>query len=162
MENSEILSPLSNGALEMFKQEQKLRPETRGICACGHSKTHHSQACNGDWLCKPGRASCMCRVAEVVLVADNMRLFMYMTTGPGTAHALGRGILACMARDVKFQWFGKIPEPACGFCQQPTGEPIPVSIELNAGAGDEPIVQVVNRPAKINKIACPDCYDKLR
>lgn len=46
----------------------------------------------------PGRMSCGCAEASPVLVVENLRLFMFGTTGYcyGVDHALTKGLLACL------------------------------------------------------------------
>lgn len=156
MTTHNVLSPLSPDALDKFKKEKKIRSKERGICACGHSMSRHYQSdYDGAWSCTPGKLYCACSSGRVVMVADDLRLFMYATTGVGAEHALGKGMLACIDKKVEFQWIvdGDIGECICQICKEVAVEPIPVSLDL---FGEE--YRPVNRSAKMDGVVCLGCY----
>lgn len=157
--NNQIMSPLAPEALQKFVAEKKIRSTVRGICACGHSMGRHYQSDDGTWSCSPTRMFCGCRTGRPVLVTDNLRLFLYSTTGSGIDHALGKGILACIEQGVDFRWVdGHV---FCDICKQETGEPIPVSLDvLGVDEDGRPITRPVNRTSRIDSIVCPSCYSE--
>lgn len=156
MSSLKVVSPLSPDALERFKKEKKIRSKERGVCACGHSMSRHYRSdYSGTWSCNPGKLYCACKDAKVVMVADDLRLFMYATTGVGAEHALGKGMLACIDKGVEFQWVvnGDIAECVCSICKNVTAEPIPVSLQL---FGDE--YRPVGQSAAMDGVVCIGCY----
>lgn len=160
----EPMSPLDPRALEIFKQEQEAKKTGRGksreVCVCGHSINHHSQTSAGLSVCNPGNTACRCSTARGVLVAENLRLFMFGTTGSGTDHALSKGMLACFGASAGFEWIEK-PDVLCDKCQEPTAMPIPVALlELTSEDG-KPMYSISDTTQKMNKILCRECVTKI-
>jgi hypothetical protein len=151
------LSPFSPEALDEFRDERDNRTKSRSVCVCGHSLSHHYESADG-WMCTPAKSHCACVKARAVLVTDNLRMFMYSTIGIGSQHALGRGILACIDKDVQFEWLEK--PLCCDMCGEETMEPIPVSQEPRTMSDGEKKLYPVGKTTKYNNIVCKECYLK--
>lgn len=157
----EDLSPLSEASLEDFEGQKKHGPKTREVCACGHSMNRHYQGSNGKWMCTPTRMYCGCSEAQPVLVADNLRLFLYQTTGWGRNHALGKGIVASRGAGAGYRWLTQSGEPECIFCGEVTDAPIPTAVHVSGrDANGWPITIRSSETAKKDVIACPSCARK--
>ena len=77
--------------------------EPKLICLCGHGVTRHSEY-NGLVNCSPSRISCPCHAIRPVLQVQDTRLFRMKTFGPGSKHALTRGMVACAIAEKSFNW----------------------------------------------------------
>jgi hypothetical protein len=146
------LSPTSSEAVEEFRRKEKLgkrRAANRSVCICGHSLNFHTEVEGYATVCTPAKMNCKCSKIHAVLEADNLRMFLNNTTGVGTAHALGKGVVASLARESGFRW---IESPLrCDMCLEATEEPIPVAVDI-----------VTEMPTDVStgrdKIVCPGCY----
>jgi hypothetical protein len=157
--SDEVLSPLAPEALEKFRVEKVVRPKTRGVCVCGHSMSHHYHSGADDtWSCSPGKTYCACGEGRAVIVADNLRLFMYMTTGVGRDHALGKGILACIESGSEFKWIDG--HASCDLCHNETDLPIPVAVNIHNGADGATVAFPSNSSESKNAILCIDCFNQ--
>lgn len=148
----EVLSPLDPRALEKFKTDHAKVERSREVCVCGHSMNFHSEV-GGGFICSPAKMTCKCSKPRPVLTAENLRLFMYSTTGVGAQHALGKGILASISRDSGYAW---LEDPIkCDRCLEPTDAPIPVSA---APTGVEKSILPIDESGTVDKIVCVGCY----
>ena len=157
-ETEQILSPLSPGAREVFAKNGGLRKKrSREICACGHSMNYHKVAKDGSGLttCSAGNTDCGCIEAKPVLEVDNLRYFMYATTGMcyGLDHALSKGILMSDENDYGYRWLSG-ENAVCDKCAEVTPFPIPVAIDritkkiaLDGSIGNN-----------YNRIMCQSCF----
>lgn len=151
------ISPLSKLALEKYRDEDSLRKKrTRDVCVCGHSGNFHTVVPEvGITSCHPAKMTCKCTELRPIVRADNLRLFMYTTSGVGAEHALGKGLIKSIAQGAGFQWIGVdgglSSVPLCDICQEETIEPLPVAVDT-----------VTGRPSAgstaVNKVVCLGCY----
>jgi hypothetical protein len=152
MSEIEVLSPLSAEALEMFKSRGVKKIKSRAVCVCGHSVSHHENVVGSgkdNSVCTPGRLLCECTEIREILVTDNLRMFMFATTGVGAEHALGKGILSCLRSGNTFEW---VASPLmCDMCNEEAVEPLPVS-------ANHVTQKPVDYGSTMNKIVCKNCY----
>jgi hypothetical protein len=151
------ISPLSKLALEKYQDEDALRKKkTREVCVCGHSLNFHTVVEGaGVTTCNPAKMLCKCSEVRAVVKADNLRLFMYVTSGVGAEHALGKGLVKSVAKGAGFQWInagGELTaEPCCDICRGVTAEPLPVAVDVVTG-------RPTTGTSSVNKIVCLSCY----
>jgi hypothetical protein len=149
------IGPGSPGAMEEFlKQREHVKFVARGgsreVCVCGHAMGHHSTLPNGRTACTPGNTRCKCHNPRAVLKVENLRMFMYTTTGVGIEHALGKGMMASLSRKFSYVW---IEDPLkCDWCSFPAEDPI--SISLKDG-------YISDSSEFDNKIVCRECVGKI-
>jgi len=94
------------------------------ICACGHPTVRHSQS-GGIVYCKPNRMECPCKKVRAVLESADTRPFLRKTEGSGKLHALGRGLGACLEKEIRVKW---IIDLQCDKCSKEGPlSPVPVS-----------------------------------
>ena len=148
------LSPLNPLAAEIFLEREKKglkgngRRTERTVCSCGHSMNYHARVGEVS-ICTPAKMDCKCKVERPVLVADNLRMFLNNTSGVGVEHALGKGLVASVARKVNFSW---VESPLrCDMCMGEMSEPIPVAVSLNDG-------MPTDKSTGVDKIVCMTCY----
>lgn len=150
------ISPLSAEALEIYEESNGMRKErTRKVCVCGHSMNFHTEVA-GRTICSPAKIrSCKCRESRPILESKNLRLFMFITSGIGNGHALGKGLTASFKKGVGYLWIRKNGELSgyaqCDICLGETADPIPVAIDPLTGSP-------VEVSTGIDKIVCLPCY----
>ena len=160
-QEQEILSPLSPGAKEAMEKRgglRKKRGKSREICSCGHPVNSHKvmEDGSGRTTCTPGRTACGCIEILPIITTDNLRFFLFGTTGMcyGLDHALSKGILLTEeSDDFGYQWLSG-DEAVCGKCSEVTPFPIPVAIDRITGklAMDGSIGN------NFNRILCQGCF----
>jgi hypothetical protein len=82
------------------------------VCICGHAMRRHSDATMEKGFCIPGRTACHCQRSNMtpVLKAENVQVFRHSSNGPGTQHALVRGMVSLAKTGKEMEW---IEEPFC-------------------------------------------------
>lgn len=87
------------------------RRKANVICSCGHSEARHIQLPGRETqMCDGARGTCKCRTMELVLEADDARVFMYGSLGK--IHPLVAGMLSLKAKGKSWTW-----KPGKGTCQ---------------------------------------------
>jgi hypothetical protein len=133
-------------------QRRGRRVRDNRVCICGHGMSRHSDV-NGATFCKPSALTCECKAARPVLEADDTRYFLRRTNGPGTAHALVRGIAASGERGVRVRW---IEQPTCDRCGSAEGGILPAPV-MRAGGRINPSGDSTG----YDKFLCPTCIGEL-
>lgn len=102
---------------EYAKHEEEVGKRPRRdprVCICGHPLSRHEFiSATGQYMCTPAKVTCSCTFNVPVLTAQDTRLFLRKTTGPGKEHALMRGISASLLAGKDIEWIDK---PQCGAC----------------------------------------------
>jgi hypothetical protein len=142
---------MSDEALEKFTAGQSTRIKSREVCVCGHSMNYHTDVPGRGSVCAPARiSSCRCAEGRPILEADNLRLFMYITTGTAEDHALGKGVNASRKRGAGFRF---LENPLkCDGCLEVAQGVYPVAIDPDSQ-------RLSNTSTRINKILCKTCFD---
>lgn len=118
------------------------------ICACGHPISRHTNV-SGIVYCKPNRMECPCKKIRAVLEASDTRPFLRRTEGAGKLHALGRGLVACLEKEINVKW---IIELKCDKCaKEGPLSPVPVSQRGNA----------MNEPTGYDVLLCAACREEI-
>jgi len=160
----EIRNPFDQSAVEEYRRVKEgikngtLRRgragQTREVCVCGHSIGHHTFVESREvWSCSPGMTRCSCQSPRAVLVATNLRMFMFSTEGPGALHALGKGMVASIAEGESFNW---IENPA--LCDKCLG-----TLTAEGGVFPTPLAEssgFVMGTSPHNRILCGSCFEK--
>jgi hypothetical protein len=89
---------------------------------------------------------CPCRTFRPVVEAEDTRIFLRETLGPGKLHALSRGLAASFELDKKVSW---IVELVCDRCHDPEKTVSPVPISENG--------YVANYPTAVTALLCHEC-----
>lgn len=152
--------------LDLSKPVVKVGRERDGrICVCGHGARNHGivepehrgkaleEAPQGSVACSVGRHHCACERFFPVLVSQDNRRFMSKTVGPGTEHALARGVANALNAGVAIRWAESL---ACGKCEA-VGvrlQPVAVRVGLNG-----PVI--ARRTSEYNYLLCDACFSEL-
>jgi len=101
---------------EMAEYMESLRTgvgnPARQICICGHGITrHHRNESNS--YCNVAKSWCYCKEAFPVLESEDLRPFIYTTSGVGKEHALAKGLFALSKLNKNASWLIRI---ACFKC----------------------------------------------
>jgi hypothetical protein len=94
------------------------------ICVCGHPVARHLNS-GGIVYCKPTRMECPCKSVRSVLESSDVRPFLRKTNGPGTMHALGRGLASAIEKGNKVSWLVDMQCDRCG--KEGPVSPVPVT-----------------------------------
>jgi hypothetical protein len=142
---------------EAIATDERLRSKPRRdsrICICGHAISRHNiDEDSGRSTCSPSQMSCSCLHINPVLEADDTRMFLRKTTGPGKEHALIRGISALIAIDKSCTWIaGSQLCQKCGTAELPI-VPVPVK--------DPEMSKVVYRQSQHNAMMCAKCLGEI-
>jgi hypothetical protein len=147
-----VLVPGSPEAIALYREGKLNKVKNREVCVCGHSMAYHTEV--GDRVvCSPAKIrSCRCSVGRPVLEADNLRMFMSVTSGVGTEHALGKGLTASAANEHGVHWLGG-HGTKCDLCLGELGNTnrIPLALDPYTGMPAE-------RSTGVDKILCMSCY----
>lgn len=105
------------------------------VCVCGHPVARHTNV-SGLVYCKPTRMECPCKSVRAVLDAADIRPFLRKTSGQGPLHALGRGLQACVTKEIEVRW---LIDMQCDRCKaKGPVSPVPVTqrgISVNHATG---------------------------
>lgn len=134
------------------RQRRGARVRDSRVCVCGHGMSRHSEVA-GVTFCKPSALTCECKSPRPVLEADDTRYFLRRTNGPGTSHALVRGIAASGERGIRVRW---IDPPTCDRCGTAEGNIVPAPV-MQAGGRINP----EGDSTGYDKFLCPDCVTEL-
>ena len=117
----------------------------RQICICGHAIARHTKA-ETHTYCKLGRLWCSCREPIPVLEPDDLRAFVFSTSGIGKKHALAKGLHALRKSGKTARW---IIERFCFRCGREDGTifPSPLSREK----------RITNGSGYTNALLCETC-----
>lgn len=140
-------------------------PHNAGICVCGHSYNSHTENVPPGYnkahdharatrkpICKPSKHTCPCREYKQVLTTSDSRVFRRTTIGPGTGHALTRGIILGMEKGVEINWDRGLE---CVRCHTPKEE-IPL-----ASVAYDLLWFEAKQPTDMNVLICKDCRDTI-
>lgn len=159
---SEEMGIFSEGALDAFRKKNPAgvrKKPTREVCACGHSMNFHKPL--GEKVyCSPGRGGCLCEEPSPVLEAESTRVFMYVTTGFGSEHALAKGILASIDKGFGFKWIDG-DAPKCAKCAGDAVNPYPVAARVVEDPSGSARLVPTAAPGVYNKILCASCFSQI-
>lgn len=112
-----------NAAEEETKKKQV---KSKSICICGHADGFHDfSTSQGQDYCTANKSNCKCKKKQLVLTAQDTRMFLRKTTGPGPLHALAQGIRDAERAGNSIEWIGV---PTCEPCGSTVDlSPCPVS-----------------------------------
>ena len=150
----EALRMLGVDALE-FPEKRK----TKDICICGHPESRHyfDETVS---LCKPTVMECPCARFKAVIRAEDTRLFQYKTQGPGTEHALTKGLIRSAQKKKTVEWVEDVYKCAlCGVLEDIQIYPIAGSEETGYRVARDPKVE--NNMGRKNALLCPACVETL-
>lgn len=138
-------------ALKKGLVKRRRRGTTNEVCACGHPlNVHHYWEERDRHECKAGKTNCACVTPRAVLTADNLRMFMFATDGPGTKHALGKGMIKSYIGGHKMQW---LSDPLhCDICERETDKNRVFPVAAT------PEKRISSVTTKVNVILCEECY----
>ena len=119
------------------------------VCVCGHPSARHTVT-NGVVYCKPTRMECPCRHVKPVLVAEDLRSFLRKTNGPGSMHALTRGIAASLKKGKNVTW---TVEAKCDRCGSSGTSVTPTPVTQGGIA--------VDYATGYDALLCPSCRDQV-
>ena len=147
------LTPGSPEAIAKYREVKLKKERNHKVCVCGHSVSYHTEV--GDRVvCSPAKMrSCRCTTVRPVVEAQNLRLFMCVTTGSGGDHALGKGITASEANGKEYSWIGTAGTKcdACLGDMEDWANRHILSIDPYTG-------MVAERSTGVDKIVCTSCY----
>ena len=153
--------------IEVSLAKSKVSKADPRICVCGHNaRSHASQGVEDSPLrdlfesrgveaCSPARQTCPCNAFRAVAESDNVRLFIFKTTGAYNSHALNKGISAAIKKGVDVRQIG---DWACDACQRT------LAVD-NVKVGPVPLdsrQREVFAPGEYNLLLCGDCATLLR
>ena len=109
-----------------IEEVKKGQAKSKSICICGHADGSHGFAESlGQEYCSANKSNCACKKKKLVLIAQDTRVFLRKTTGPGVFHALAQGIRDAEKAGQKLEWIGT---PTCEPCGSTIDlSPVPVS-----------------------------------
>lgn len=141
-------------AIKVDRELTKRLPRDNRICICGHALSrHHSQ--DGVERCFPSRMACVCQKIRPVLEAEDTRVFLRKTSGPGFEHALIRGLASLTEKGKTAVWS---VEPVCDKCGADRSQsPImPVPLTFNGG-----VARSEEQQSGLHALLCQDCITDL-
>jgi len=134
-------------ALDKFdKGKQK---ETR-ICICGHHASRHTEFDDGMVDCKVVKYECSCTKFRPVLKSSLVKPFIRTTSGPGTEHALLKGLAGAVKLGAEIEW---LVEPKCDKCEA-EGRVLPAALNPSS-------LKVSQIGTRVNQMLCRECIVEL-
>ncbi len=152
------LALLGISAEEAVETDEKLtRKPSRDkrICLCGHAVNKHSTDA-GLVICVPSRYNCPCKNIRAVVQAEDTRLFLRKTSGPGAEHALTRGLAASFSADKGVEWIETPKCDKCGIEATPAGD-----VRISPVAVTE-YRTVSNEATGYDALLCDTCLEEIR
>lgn len=116
-------------AVKVDKELSKKKRRDSRVCICGHGANRHIED-NGVWACVPSRLTCTCQGLRPVLEVDDTRMFLRKSSGPGTRHALIRGLTSLIDGGKYATW---IEELSCDKCTSTGPGIVPVPFSFSGG-----------------------------
>lgn len=108
------LGRLGTSSLEMNTLKENSKENSREVCICGHSVSRHFK--QGDiWMCIVTKMWCRCPGPLPVLQSQDLKPFMFKTTGAGPHHALTKGLYALSQKGKGMRW---IIKTECQICRK--------------------------------------------
>jgi hypothetical protein len=107
-----------------LEEQAEAKNKSKQICICGHAAGFHDFY-NGSDFCTANKQNCKCIKKRLVVEAQDTRLFLRKTTGPGQFHALSQGIRAAEAAGQILKWIVPVECEACK--SEVELSPVPVS-----------------------------------
>jgi len=130
---------------DVLEEAKKSKAKSKSICMCGHADGFHDSSASGEQYCTANKQNCKCVKKDLVLVAQDTRIFLRKTTGPGPQHALAQGIRDAEKAGQMLQWIGT---PKC--------EPCGSTVDLSPCPVSERGV-ILYEDKGINKWLCAEC-----
>lgn len=97
-----------------LKLKEEAAKRGKPICSCGHPEGRHDFSENtGSDYCTANKQNCKCKKKVFVLEAEDARVFLRKTTGPGPLHALAQGIREAEANGQVLKWIVPIECSRC-------------------------------------------------
>jgi hypothetical protein len=98
---------------------------------------------------------CVCQEIRPVLEAEDTRVFLRKTSGPGLEHALLRGLASLTEKNKMAVW---IDEPVCDKCKadRSSSPIIPVPLTFNGR-----VARAEEQQSGVHALLCQDCMSKL-
>jgi hypothetical protein len=101
----------------------------RWVCLCGHTYQAHKESDTGLKSCRPNARTCHCPEFNPVLETTNLRVFMRVSMGNGTLHALSQGVRALMEKGGVYVW---LPDSCyCYVCRKTDVKIVPVVVSTD-------------------------------
>lgn len=129
---------------------QRKRRDPR-VCICGHGANRHIHD-NGVWACVPSRLTCTCQGLRPVLEVEDTRKFLRKSSGPGTRHALIRGLTALVQEGKHGVWIEQLTCEKCG--SQESIVPVPFSFSNRVAYSE-------NEMSGKHAFMCQDCLEDV-
>lgn len=108
------LGKLGTSSLEMDTLKENSRGSAREVCLCGHGISRHFKQRDA-WMCMVTKIWCRCSEPLPVLQSEDLKPFMFKTTGAGPHHALTKGLHALSQKGKGVKW---IIVAQCQICRQ--------------------------------------------
>jgi hypothetical protein len=147
-----ILAGMGIDPDEAIATDKRLKTKPRRdprVCVCGHAVSKHVPESGA---CEPTKYKCPCRNAHPVMTAEDTRMFLRKTTGPGPEHALTRGIAALAEAGKGCAWIEGAD--ACFKCGSVSGN-------ARAVATDSTGSRILYEHSQFNILVCADCYKEM-
>jgi hypothetical protein len=147
----DMLAGMGIDADEAIETDRRLKSKPRRdprICICGHAVNKHVPESGA---CEPTKYKCPCRHVHAVITVDDTRLFLRKTTGPGSEHALVRGMAALAEAGKDCEWIeGAQVCKKCG--AEGAGRVVPTNSAMTVA---------LNEHSAYNMLLCNSCYKEL-
>lgn len=121
----------------------------RQICICGHALLRHTKSEVAGY-CNFGKAWCDCNVPFPVLDPDDLRPFIYSTTGVGKKHALAKGLHTLRKNGKAARW---LIERLCFRCGSESGLVFPTALTRDK--------RIASGSGHTNALLCGECVEAL-
>jgi hypothetical protein len=148
----DILSEMGLDADDAIATDKRLKTKPRRdprICVCGHAVNKHVIESGA---CEPTKYKCPCRHLHPVLTAEDTRMFLRKTTGPGPEHALTRGIAALAEAGKGCDWLEG--SRVCAKCSAK-------DVQVKAVPTNSTGTAVLYEHSQFNILVCVDCYKEM-
>lgn len=123
--------------------------QERQVCICGHALVRHTK---GDvaGYCNYGKAWCDCTEPIPVLDPDDLRPFVYSTTGVGKKHALAKALYTLRKNGKSARW---LIERVCFRCGSEGQTVFPTALTRDK--------RIARGSGYTNALLCRECVEAL-
>ena len=155
MKAEELLKEMGIDPDEAVKVDRELSAKKRRdprVCICGHGANRHMED-NGVWACAPSRLTCTCQGLRPVVEVEDTRKFLRKSSGPGSKHALIRGLSTLIGEGKHATW---IEEPTCEKCGAEGSGIVPVPFSFTGR-----VAYSENEMSGKHAFLCEDCLEEV-